>query len=109
MRKICVNTHTIVRWKERVGTDTDKKHIEQLFRNNVYEVLESARFGRLIVKVKDFIFVISRTNTKTIVHTTYGKATDYYIRDPYAEGGSYEEILRWRKHLRWSDRRRNTL
>ena len=108
MRKIEVSTHTINRWKERVGTDIDKHYIKQLFKNNNMVVLEAARHGCSIVQVKDFVFVISRTNTRTQVHTTYGRAEDYDIKRPEAIYCVNDAaFIKWQKQQHIELHRRN--
>lgn len=101
MRTYNIKTHAIARWKERVGTEVTKRYIEQLFKNNIVTVIEPARNGRLIVEVKGFVFVISKTNSRTIVHTVYGRECDYITKRPKATKENYDNevsLNRWRKH-----------
>lgn len=99
MRQLIVKEHTLKRWKERVGTDVDKQYIGQLFRNNVYTIIEPAKQGRLIVHIKGYVFVISKTNARTIVHTVYGTFDTYELKRPYAVNNFYKsDIIKWEKH-----------
>lgn len=96
-----VNAHAITRWSERVQKNvTDVKgYIEQLFRNHHYIVVEPAKKGRLIVQIKNYMFVISRTNSSTIIHTTFGSADDYEIKRPHAVLDREQcQLDKWTRH-----------
>lgn len=87
------------RWPKRVGTEADEKYVEQLFRRNRYTVIEPAKKGRLIVSLKDIVFVISKSNSTLTVHTTYGKLENYTIKRPHAvDDFSQVALDKWSRH-----------
>lgn len=99
MRNIWVKPHVLYRWPERVGTPVSEKYIEQMFKNNRYNVLEPARRGRLIVHIKDYVFVVTRTNSTLIIHTVYGRYADYSLKRPHAvDDLDQVERDRWERH-----------
>lgn len=89
----------LARWPERIGGEATEESIRRLFKNGHYTVLEPAWQGRLIVSIKDMVFVVSRTNTTLVIHTVYGLLSDYDLKRPHA-AGSYEEIelAKWERH-----------
>lgn len=70
-----------------------------MFKNNRYTVLEPGKKGRLIVAIKDFVFVISKSNSTLTVHTVYGKYENYKLKRPHAVD-DFEQVAldKWERH-----------
>lgn len=99
MKKIHVKSHVLYRWPERIGTNVDTRYIEQMFKNNRYEILEPAKRGRLIVHIKDYVFVISKSNSTLTVHTVYGRYENYELKRPHSVDDFYQTALdKWERH-----------
>jgi hypothetical protein len=103
MKNIKVKSHVLYRWPERIDDKIDVRnlehYIEQMFKNNRYLVLEPAKRGRLIVKIKDYVFVISKSNSTLVIHTVYGKFENYTLKRPHAVDDFAQVALdKWERH-----------
>jgi hypothetical protein len=98
MLTIKVKQHVLRRWPQRVGQEVDEEQIERMFRAG-YTTIEPAKKGRLIVHTNGYVFVITRTNTSIIVHTTYGKYGEYKKKRSNLEQAYTQfEIDKWERH-----------
>lgn len=81
-----------------MGTIKTKDDIERMFRRSAYEVLEPAKLGRKIIMLEDVVFVISKTCTKIVIHTVYGRYSDYKNKVSDRDLADFnDEVYRWEK------------
>ena len=110
-KKVKVKTHALERWKQRVRTEITKNDIELMFQRHRYEILKIGYSGRLVVKIKDYVFVIFKTDTCITICTTLGLAENVNIKpkdtedDTLANDRTRYEITRWNQHLKRRSRK----
>jgi hypothetical protein len=91
-KKIRVKTHALNRWKERVKTPISRSDLEGMFKRHKYETLKIGYSGRLVVRLKDYVFVIFKTDACITVVTVLGRADEVGLEPQEDLSGSMDRF-----------------